>query len=50
MQKRNPPNIVKNHPPPVVDKMKAIYLYSLGPNSSNVNTEYHEYFNNQAAR
>lgn len=41
-------SVAKTHSP-VIDKIKAIYLYSLGPNSSNVNTEYQELFSNQVA-
>lgn len=36
--------------PPLVDKMKAVYLYQLGPNSTTINTDYQEYFSNQTSR
>ena len=35
---------------PLIDQMKAVYLYQLGSNSTTINTEYQEYFSNQTAR
>ena len=35
---------------PVMNKMKAIYMYSLGPNNAHVNIENNEYFSNQVTR
>ena len=35
---------------PLVDKMKAVYLYQLGPNSTTINTDYQEYFSNQTSK
>jgi len=40
----------KTNNEPLIDKIKAIYLYQLGPNSSFVDTEYQEYFSNQTSR
>ncbi|XP_066923807.1 lysosomal-trafficking regulator-like [Clytia hemisphaerica] len=34
---------------PLIDQMKAVYLYQLGSNSTTINTEYQEYFSNQTA-
>ena len=40
----------KQNSVPLIDKIKAVYLYQLGPNNTAINTEYQDYFSNQTAR